>query len=105
MNDFGAATGPVIHNAGTSDVDLDIDDAATLAKVRDGLDGPVNANEVRGGPFARRDTDGWDRNPDMGWEDAPDSVRAAVQHLRAQGAGAIITLVNRGGELPDAFRE
>ena len=105
MNDIGAATGPVIHNAGASDVGLDIDDGATFAKAQDGPDGPVNTDGVRGGPFARRDTDGWDRKPDMRCEDAPDSVRAAAQRLRARGAGAIVTLVNRGGELPEMFRE
>ena len=104
MNDIGAATGPVIHNAGASDIGLDIDDGATLAKVQDGLDGPVNTDGVRG-PFARRDTDGWDRNPDMRRRDTPDSVRAAMQRLRARGAGASVSLVNRGGELPETFRE
>lgn len=104
MNDIGAATGPVIRNAGASDLGLDIDEGATFAKAQDGLDSPVNTDGVHG-PFARRDTNGWDRNPDMRCGDAPDSVRAAVQRLRARGAGAIVSLVNRGGELPETFRE
>ncbi len=105
MNDIGAPTRPAIRNPGAKDAGLGIDHEATFAKAQDGLDGPVNTAGVRGGPFARRDTDGWDRNLDIRFEDVPDSVRAAVQRLRARGAGAIVTLVNRDGEFPEALRE
>ena len=123
---IGAATTRALCNAGARVTILDIQDGAALAEslsgcryaavdVRDplavgraiddaaeaqeGLDGLVNNAGI--GParlLDGTDAEGWDRILDVNLKGAFNCVKAAVPHLRARGAGAIVNLASIAGK-------